>query len=682
MQSRVGPASVLALCSESLSALLAVAILAPLVVLLAGAARIPAAEPGVPPAPQLLPDDTFFLISVPDLRQAGTALAHSPHGQFWKDPAMKPFADKLAGRLKEEILAPLEREWQFRGEDWQPLLQGQFTFALTAPGPGATSSTALLLLDTGGRVAPLASNLAALRKQWVDAGRRIRAERIRDVEFSVLLATAGDVPQGVRDALSPARFYLDPTGGNAPPERAAPPPRAAGTEAPGELFVGQSGGLLLVATAARPLERVLARLAGSQPPVLADVPAFAADFNASLREAPFGAWLRPDAVMPLLGAPANPASVPAHLTEGAPENAAFVPVHLADLLRALGLASARSAAFSLRETPEGWLFQCRLTAPETARQGILAALGGPAGETTPPPLVPADALEFHRWRVSGPRAFACLQAAAASLSPHFQRTFNFLLDSAQDATRLEQPGYDLRQALESSLGDDLLWLRRLRPDAAAELDAQRTLVLLSSPQPEHLLGALHSVFVLLPQEDSGRIPRDFLGRKVYSVPLPPTPDQKGELRSPGILHYAAGASQVALATDAALLEEYLRGPATPARSLNALAGLPQAAQRVVEPGTFAFGVLNRSTTARAALATLKRQTNSVAGFAALSPLPGFLVESLAETTGLGAWLDGSTLPAFDPLARHFHFTVYSFTATSEAIIFKLFAPRPPPAKTD
>jgi len=41
------------------------------------------------------------------------------------------------------------------------------------------------------------------------------------------------------------------------------------------------------------------------------------------------------------------------------------------------------------------------------------------------------------------------------------------------------------------------------------------------------------------------------------------------------------------------------------------------------------------------------------------------------------WLDFSLLPAFDVLARYFHFTVYAGGATPEGVIFKYFAPAPP-----
>ena len=149
------------------------------------------ANAAIPPAEQLLPVDTLLAFSAPDWGQLRTAYQKSAPTQLWNDAAMKPFRDKFVAKWTEEFVQPLERDLGVKFDDYSALLQGQFTFAVTQDAWQGTEKNDggpafLLLLDARDKGDLLKTNLAELRKKWSDAGKPIRSEKIRDVEFFVV----------------------------------------------------------------------------------------------------------------------------------------------------------------------------------------------------------------------------------------------------------------------------------------------------------------------------------------------------------------------------------------------------------------------------------------------------------------------------------------------------------------
>jgi hypothetical protein len=108
---------------------------------------------------------------------------------------MKPFHDRFITNLTELPVTPLKR-FGSKLDDYGALLQGQLTFAVTQEewnGQGDSAPALLLLLDAKDKSDP-EENLAELRKKWVDAGKPIKTEKIRDVEFSIVPLSTNDVP--------------------------------------------------------------------------------------------------------------------------------------------------------------------------------------------------------------------------------------------------------------------------------------------------------------------------------------------------------------------------------------------------------------------------------------------------------------------------------------------------------
>src|SRR5438270_250468 len=87
---------------------------------------------------------------------------------------------------RAESGTPLERELEVKLDDYASLPQGQVTFAVTQNGWQGKPDQPLgmlMLLDAKGKSAQLKTNLAELRKKWMDAGKNIRSEKIRSFEF-------------------------------------------------------------------------------------------------------------------------------------------------------------------------------------------------------------------------------------------------------------------------------------------------------------------------------------------------------------------------------------------------------------------------------------------------------------------------------------------------------------------
>jgi hypothetical protein len=165
-------------------------------------------------------------------------------------------------------------------------------------------------------------------------------------------------------------------------------------------------------------------------------------------------------------------------------------------------------------------------------------------------------------------------------------------------------------------------------------------------------------------------PRDFLGKKIYSSPLPNRGAQFGGAPAPaGSIYFTASGGYIAMSKDSSILENFLRSAANPGTPLGATAGLADAAQHVGGTGGGLFGYQNQRETMRSTFEGLKnRPANaSVQSLATESNLFGLLYKSA----------DFSLLPDYDRVSKYFYFSVFSGSATADGISIKAFAPRPP-----
>jgi hypothetical protein len=646
-----------------------------LVIMLIG---LMSADAALPEAPRWLPPDTVLVVSLPDFPTAVAAFTNLPMAQLWRDPAMRGPAERLGQWWRAEVLSPLERHWQMAPAELLGAASGQVTFALLAP-PGQRREW-VLLAETGSASNTLTTNLARLRKTWVDSGRALRTETVRDQEALVLTLPEEILPASLRAALS-ARPAFDESIAPPPVTPRSVPSANTRTNSAHELRVIQTGHRLLLGSSSATLAAVLARLDQHELPVLAGQAAYARTASPLLTDAPFWGWAEARTVLELFGVPATTDTLSAETLAANPEAALFLSPGLAQLARAIGLGAMQTVTFTLSNAAAGTRFELRLVPRERATRNLLAALAGPPADLAPPPFVPAEALEFDRVRWTASNLPAALNQAFEDFSPRFGSAINFLVDTAHEAAKAKDPEFDLRAHLRAGMGEELIRWDRFVGDAGTNQSLRRVLVF-PSPAPERLVQALRALFILFPQQEGEAKERAFLERTIYSVPLPPLPGSAAPIEGMGTLHYAATAGYVVLSTAESLVEEFLRQGEATAKPLKDLPGLKADREQVIGPGARAAGCWDDAVLGGAAWASFLSRPDSGAALVPFLPLPELVSRAFLEEATLPSLAEGAGLPAFDAVKPYFHRSLYALAVDSDGVTLRYFAPRPPslPAK--
>jgi hypothetical protein len=616
-------------------------------------ALTPPVRAAIPPAESLLPADTLLLITVPDFARLRETTRQLPQWRFWTDPAMKPFHDKFMARWNEKFIAPLEQDLGVKFDDYAGLPQGQLTFAVTQNGwNGGDDATPglLLLLDTKGKSDVLKTNLAALRKKWMDAGKPLRSETVRGISFSVAPLSSNDIPATLAGIL-PKRRPVQELG------KADKPP------APGEIVIGQFESLLIVGSSIKAVSPIAARLTGGATPALGDNAQFAADRLAQFRDAPlYYGWLNGKTLFDVLAHIPPPEENP-----DAPSP--VPPVPWDKIFGASGLTGLKSVSFSYRQSHDGAQADFYLSVPEAERQGLFRIIAAAPKDASPPPFVSADTVKFWRWRVDGQKTWATLQKMLADISPGTLNGLNSVISIANATAQQKDPNFDVRKNLIGNLGDD--WMSCQKAPAGntlADLNSAPALFLFAAVNPEPAVLAIKSVAALSAGQGKTTEPRQFMGRTIHTIPLP---SRRGATARS--LYCATSGGYVALTTDVSMMEAFLRSADTKARPLRETAGFADAAQRVGGAGNGLFSYENQRESLRTLFTALK---NSPPDSAKSANVFGSLPFG-APGNPFGEWMDFSLLPDFDKVSKYFYFSVTGGSVTADGMVFKVFAPRPP-----
>ncbi|MEO5803956.1 MAG: hypothetical protein ABIR24_10525 [Verrucomicrobiota bacterium] len=606
-----------------------------------------ATEAQVAPPEKLLPNDTLVLVSVPDATKFRAALKNSPQGQLWNDPLLKAFKDKFVSKFKTDLAAPLEKELGVKFSDYEGLAQGQFTFAMTQNGwQGKTNQSLgwIFLIDTKEKSGVLKTNLANLKKKWVDSGKQIKMEKLRDIEFTTLISST--------DNFTPILEKVFPRSKKGDPDE----PKAPGRKL--EILVGQSGSLLLVGNSAKVMEKVLVHQAGALAPSLSEEVSYEANHNAMFRDAPFYAWFN---VKPFFEIWAREAA------GGEPSANPLMPKS-DKIISSTGLGGLKTVAFSYRTALEGAAMQLSLGIPEANRQGLFKILAADKMESSPPAFVPIDVTKFTRWRLNLPKAWTGLENLLSDISPAFGGVFKLIFESAG---KDKDPNFDLKKELLGNLGDDLInYQRKPANSGVADLNSPPSLYLLGSPAPEKLASALKIGISLLSPAPLKE--RDFLGRKIYQ--LPPSPVQANPKGVGRALSFSASSGYLALSTDVPMLEEYLRSSETKPKALSELVGLKEAAEKVDGMGMGLFGFNNQTEGMRATLTALRKESATLSD---LLKNPALGAKTPDEEKKINDWADFSLLPPYENISKYFHYSVYSGSFNASGFTMKFFYPTPP-----
>jgi hypothetical protein len=197
------------------------------------------------------------------------------------------------------------------------------------------------------------------------------------------------------------------------------------------------------------------------------------------------------------------------------------------------------------------------------------------------------------------------------------------------------------------------------------LNNSPAIFLFASANPDQTILAAKTIASLI-YGQAGTDPRDFLGKKIYSIPLP-APHAADDTAAPAhALYLTTSSGYVALSTDSSIIENFLRSTGTPAKPLRETVGLNEAAEHIGGAGAGLFGYENNREIMRTAF-TLLKSSDSAAGLGSMAALP----------KNFRDWADFSLLPDYDSVSKYFYFSVFGGSTTVDGISFKAFAPRPP-----
>ncbi len=621
----------------------------------------------VPPAEQLLPADTLGVLSAPDWSKVVAARKDSALMQLWNEPAIRPLKDKFLAKLATDVIEPLERQLGVRLTNYADLVQGQLTLAVTQNGWTGSQDPMpgfLLILDTREKGEQLKTQLADLKKKLTDSGEKVRTDKIRDVEFTTLKVDLDTLGKSIEKKAA--------AGGNAATEKKEATPEAKDeAQKPGQkvdLSFGQAGSLLLVGTSAKDLEKVLARLAGGSAPCLAEQSAFDANQKACFRDALSFGWVNFAPLATIINKAATEAA-------GRDPNPNPLAPRPEKILAAVGLNGLQTIAFGVRQTIEGGFVDFFLGVPEDKRTGLFKMLIPDVKDASPPPFVPSDAVQFNRCRLDGQKFWSSFEAMFNDVAPGM---LGFWLAQIETALKEKDPGFDFRKNLVGNLGNDIVTYQKApRGTTLEELNAPPSLFLLGSAKAEALLQAIRSVIALAGAQLGGGDfkEREFLGRKIYSIPLPQMPG--AENPKVPTLHLAASGGYLAITTDAAMVEEYLRSSETKSKPLADTAGMIDAAQKVGGAANGLFGYQNDLEVIRTLFSVAKNDLDVLTKALSVGPVG---LSPAMDGDNVKAWFDLSLLPPFESVSKYFNMTVFSGKTGADGFTLKVFSPMPPQMK--
>jgi hypothetical protein len=404
----------------------------------------------------------------------------------------------------------------------------------------------------------------------------------------------------------------------------------------------------------------VAHLTGGSAPAITDNAAFAADKLSQFRDNPkyFG-WFNGKGLLDHLNQ-----TPPDESDDGFPSST-WSALATSKTLGVLGLSAIKSASFAVHENHDGAMLTVHITAPESERSGLLKILALPPRDASVPPFVPADAVKFTRVRIDGKRTWEELQKMVTSLSPAGGQSLDAIIKMANMMGQQKNPGFDIRNDLIGNLNDDVITYQKpVAGDSLSEISSAPAVFLIAVSNPDTAINAIKTLVSMGNPQGSSTEPREFLGRKIHSIVLKPAPTAPGGIPEQRTLYASSGGGYVALSTDSAMVEEFLRNADGQNKALRENDGLVGAMQQVGGAGGGLFGYENQRETMRVTFKALK---NTAVADAALKQFP----------PAFRPWLDFSLLPDFGAVSKYFYLSAFSGNANAEGLTFKYFTPRPP-----
>jgi hypothetical protein len=604
------------------------------------------------PPEQLLPDDTYAVLTIPDWQKLDSYQKTSTWGQFWNDPAMRPFRENFEKNFTAGIIEPIEKELGLKLTDYKELLQGQLTLAATPAAEAGQDFELLLLLDAKDKGDVLASRLAELKKKWSDSGKEAKGEKIREVDFSSIKISSKDVQAFLKKVF--------PANADNPEDESAEKKEAS----PITLHIGQSKSLLIVGQNTKFIEKVIARHNGGQVTPLADQPIFQKSYASLFRDSLGYGWLNFKPVYNKIVEAGNKA-----------DNDTNPGMKADKILPALGLSGLESVAGKFAGNAEGTQFEAFVSVPESQREGLFKIFSLEKKDVAPPAFVPADVLKYQRWRVDMKKGWATLEATLSKIEPSLAGMVQLMLGAAG---KDKDPNFDLKKNLIENLGDDVIvYTKAPKANKAEELQNAPGLVLIGSPNPGQLLDAMRMLVSLVPGPVSTAPvkEREFLGKKIYSIDanMSPLPAGAEGAAAPKTLNFTASSGYLAFSTDSAALEEYLRSNEGNNKSLRDVAGFGEAVQKLGGSDTGFLTYENQKESMRVLLEAIKNDPEGMRRTMFFGMAGG---AEEGEENRLSRWFKLELLPAYDSISKYFGITVGAGSTAADGFHLKGYAPTP------
>lgn len=594
------------------------------------------------PAPQLFPQDALLLLTVPDWTAARISMGSAAMGKLWSDPAMMPFREKFNSGFRARFLETIEKDLGIKPGEYLPLLQGQVSFAVLKgswnPADPKTDPTLVLVMDVRDKSDILKARLADVRLKLTEAKRPFRVDKIRDIEFTTLVAQKS-VPA---KPAPPSGQDLDDSDDSDEAE--------VGSSSL-ELTFGQVDTVLVMATANPGLDQVVARLTGGTVSPLSETSEFqGAESATGFRDSVMYGFIQAAAVVEALQSGSDPMD---------PSEGGF-GVSSGKMVTVAGLDGLRSISASVRQTENGLLVRLFAALPESKRLGLFKLLRFENKDASPPAFVPADAAEFRRIRLNGQQLWTGVEGLMQQLSPQLSAVLSM---SVNALGKDRDPGFDFRKSFFGNLGDDLItYGKPPRGKTLPELQNRPSITLISAVNSSEMLSAVQVLASLLPSGGEALKEREVNGKKILSLKMP-----RGSGQPARTFEIAASGGYVAFASDAVVLEEFLRNAEGTGRSLKDVSGLAEAAQQVGGMDTGIFGFQNQKESAAGLWEALR------SGGRLENLIPSVGVKQVDEA---GSWLDFSVLPPFEQVSRYLGINVSSGAWDQQGFHFRSFTPIP------
>jgi hypothetical protein len=603
----------------------------------------------IPTPDKLAPRETMFMLTVPDMDKMRNVYATSAYLQFFQDPAMKPFISKFQSKFKSDFLEPLEKEMGIKVADYQDLIKGQATLLIREwkLGKETNAFEFALALDSKSKKEELKTRLEELKTKWRQSGRELKPEKIHGTDFTTVFVSQKDLKNIFKKLSTSGSPTAD---GEKDIEESEPDKKTA-------ITIGQVESLLLIGNQASYLEKIAIKVSGGIVPSLSELAVFEANYNQLFRDSEFWAWVNPK---PFLDSFSK---------TGADQQSAndFMP-STAKIMEVLGLNRLASLSFSFKNLPQGSLGQFHASIPESQRIGLFKALTLEKSDSSPPPFVPADAVEFQRVRINLSKAWNQLESMITSISPQAAGAFKLIFESAG---KDKDPNFDLRRELFGNLGNDVLsYKKNPRGTSLEELQNAPSIFLIGSADPEKLFNAIKVLTSSLGAQSEVK-EREVAGKKIYTLPMPGArPDQGSGT------HISTSAGYLAISADVAMIEEFLRSIETKPKPLRETPGLTEAAQEIGGMNLGLFGYSNPVEQTKFLFELVRKDPDFLTRSFSMNPL----APKGQKPPAFKEWVDFSLLPPFESVSKYFSIGVYGGSFESQGFTLKGFSPMPPQLK--